>query len=424
MFGSVAVSTHSIDDYIPIVGRAAIDELRELAAPLQGVRLLALSSPGASGAVRSLLQSTIPLFKDLGLDAYWQQVRVAAPHLDMDRDFRAALSGVPVEWTPRIEQDWRAFNLANAESFDEEFDIVIVHHTASVGLHAALSQLQNRKPAGVWMWDSHRDYRAAASQAWSLIRMHADAFDASIYDYKPFIRFDAPTKRKVVIPPGVDPLGPRSGPVSAAVKETILKQRGLDAGRPILAHIVLSLREDDPMRVLDTYALVKKQRPDVQMLMVNLLSDGADFTESLTRLRKRGNEVGDVTILTEMDRVGNVELSALRDEATILIHQGMPRGISIELLEEMWQARPIVSGRSPVAEAVLMRPRVAVIADTPSEQAHAILRLLERPDEARRVGEAAKARVASRHLVTHYLAGNLKLFQQVLRRVPRRAKGS
>jgi hypothetical protein len=31
MSGSVAVSTHSIDNYVPIVGQAAINELRQLA---------------------------------------------------------------------------------------------------------------------------------------------------------------------------------------------------------------------------------------------------------------------------------------------------------------------------------------------------------------------------------------------------------
>ncbi len=414
MFGSVAVSTHSINDYTPIVGQAAIDELRRLAKPLEGKRILALSSPGASGAVRSLLHSSVPLFSDLGLDAHWQQVRVSAEFLDMDRDIRRALSGGQVEWSAEIEKAWLEFNAANARLFDEDFDIVIVHHTASVGIYDAITQLTGKRPAGAWLWDSHRDYHAAVSESWSLIRPYADHFAASIYDYKPFIRADAPTKRNVVIPPGVDPLGPRSGAVSTAMKQTIMDQRGIDPNRPILAQIVLSLREDDPLRVLDTYELVKAQRPDVQLVVVDLLGDAPDNAQALNHLRERGRAIGDVTVLTEMDRVGNVELTTLRDQATVLIHQGMPRGISIELLEEMWQAKPIVSGRSPVAEAVLTRPLVGVLADTPPEQAHAILGLLNEPATAERIGAAAKDRIAQHHLITHYLAGYLKLFQQVL----------
>ena len=414
MFGSVAVSTHSINDYAPIIGEAAIDELRTLAAPMRGIRMLALSSPGASSAVRSLLQSSMPLFSDLGIDARWQQVRVASEHLAMDRTLRLALSGYPVEWTPKLESDWRHFNQDNAELFDEEFDVVLVHHTASVGLYEALSQRLGHPPGGVWVWDSHRDYRAASPEVWSLIRRHADNHSASVYDYKAFIRVDAPTPRRVVIPPGVDPLGPRARPVSPEVRETIVSQRGLDRSRPILAQIVLSLREDDPLSVLHTYELVKERRPEIQLLSVNLLTDGAELSEALNTLRERGAEIGDVLVLTEMDRVGNVELSALRDEATVLIHQGMPRGISVEILEEMWQSRPIVSGRSPVAEALITSSRTGVLADTSPEQAAAVLRLLDRPTEARRIGNAAHARVASRYLVTHHLGSYLKLMQQLL----------
>ena len=141
--------------------------------------------------------------------------------------------------------------------------------------------------------------------------------------------------------------------------------------------------------------------------------------ESVDALRARGRELGDVVVLSEMDRVGNVELCALRDQATVLIHQGLPRGISIELIEEMWQSKPVVSGKSSVAEAVLTHHRTGILADTPAEQATAILRLLKNPAIGRRIGAAAHRRIAQHYLVTRYLADYLKLFQQVLRRTPK-----
>lgn len=415
MFGSVATTAHSIDGYAKVAGQKAVDELRKLAEPLQGARLLQLSSPGASNAVRSLLQSAVPLFADLGLDVQWQQVRVSTEYLDMDRLIRAGLSGSSVPWSPALEAEWQAFNHSNAELFDEDYDIVVVHHTASVGLHQALTDLRGAPPPGVWLWDSHRDYRAALPQAWALIHPHADRFAGSVYDYRAFIRADAPTPRRVVIPPGVDPLGPRSRPVSNEVRDTILSQRGIDITRPIMGQIVLSMREDDPMRVLETYQLVKERRPDVQLVVVNLLVDGRELAEAIAMLREHGKEIGGVFVLTDLDRIGNVELSAIRDEATVLIHIGYPRGISIELLEEMWQGRPIVSGRSAVAEAVLQQERTGMLADTPSEQAAAVLRLLADPKEADRIGKAAHRRIAGHYLITQYLAGYLRLFQQCLR---------
>ena len=418
MFGSVATSTHSIDQYAQFVGDAAIESLRAAAAPLRGARVLYLSSPAASGAVRRLLQSSVPLLADLGLNIQWQQVRIASEYVEMDRALRRALSGYP-GWHENRESEWREFNQGNAQVFDEDFDIVVVHHSASVGLHAALTHLHGHPPPGVWLWHSHRDYRNAVPNAWSLIRQHADDFDASVYDYKPFIRDDAPTPRAFVVAPGVDPLSPSARPVSDEVRETILAQRGLNVNLPVIGQIVLSMRDDDPERVLDTFALVRQHRPDVQLVITNLVSDEP---EKLNALRERAQRLGGVLVLTEMDRVGNVELSSLREEATVLIHEGYPRGISVELLEEMWQSRPIVSARSSVAEALLIEGRTALLADSTEEQAAAIERLLRNPRTAARIGQAAHRHVARRHLVTHYIANYLKVFQQMLKRRQRTSR--
>ena len=418
MFGSVATSTHSIDQYAQFVGDAAIESLRAAAAPLCGARVLYLSSPAASGAVRRLLQSSVPLLADLGLNIQWQQVRIASEYVEMDRALRRALSGYP-GWHENRESEWREFNQGNAQVFDEEFDIVVVHHSASVGLHAALTHLHGHPPPGVWLWHSHRDYRNAVPNAWSLIRQHADDFDASVYDYRPFIRDDAPTPRTFVVAPGVDPLSPSARPVSDEVRETILAQRGLNVNLPVIGQIVLSMRDDDPERVLDTFALVRQHRPDVQLVITNLVSDEP---EKLNALRERAQRLGGVLVLTEMDRVGNVELSSLREEATVLIHEGYPRGISVELLEEMWQSRPIVSARSSVAEALLIEGRTALLADSTEEQAAAIERLLRNPRTAARIGQAAHRHVARRHLVTHYIANYLKVFQQMLKRRQRTSR--
>ena len=423
MFGGVAVSGRSIDQYVPYAGEKAVEGLRAAAAPLRGVRVLHLSSPAASNAVRAMLGGAVPLLADLGLDVHWQQVRVGAEHVAMDRELRRALSGYGGGWRDQHERDWWDFNQANAQLFDEEFDVVVVHHAGSVGLHSALTHLRGRAPGGVWLWNSHRDYRSATPHSWSLVRHQADNFAASVYDYKPFIRDDAPTEKKnFVVPPGVDPLSPSARPVSHEVQETILWQRGVDVNRPVIGQIVLSMREDDPDRVLDAYEIVKKRRPDVQLVIANLVPQEPALIPRMTALRERARELGDVLVLSEMDRVGNVELSALREEAHVLIHEGYPRGISMELLEEMWQSRPIVSARSSVAETMLLDGKTALLADGAEEQAAAIERLIAKPREAARIGAAAHRHVARRSLITHYLAGCLNVFQRALKRRPAGAR--
>ena len=417
MFGNVAVGTRSIDEYRSVTSLSVIEELRQLAAPLEGVRVLHLSSPAASAGVRSLLQCSVPLMVNLGLRAQWQQLRMPAEFLQMDRQLRRALSGEPAEWTAQHAAEWTAFNLMNAHLFDEEFDVVVVHHTASVGLYESLYQVQGREPPGVWVWHSHRDYRTALPEAWGLIRQHASRFHVAAFDSKDFIRPDAPNWTKVVIPPGVDALGARAAPVANEIRDALLSQRGIDVERPILAEVISSVHPDSPLAVLDTFEMVKAYRPDVQLVVVNLaFTEGSELSRTVDLVTARAEKIGGVLHLTEVDKVGNVEISALRQEATVMVHQGFPKGLSMELLEEMWQSRSIVSNRSPMAMAAIQDGRNGLLTDSSMEQAEAVLRLLDTPKEVAKLGRGAHATVAKHFLVTHHLAAYLKLFQRVLGR--------
>ncbi len=420
MFGTIALSNRSIDEYLPTVGEKAVEMLRELAAPFAGLRVLHLTSPAANGAVRSMLSSAVPLMQDLGIVTQWQQVRFPADTWTLDAEMRLALSGMERAWDTTSNAEWLAFNGANAELFDEEYDLVIVHHTGSVGLLPALERRLGRRPAGIWVWHSHRDYRAAQPEVWATVRQNAAGFAAAFYDYRDFIRSDAPAGKRFVLAPGIDPLGARAMPVTADVHEVVLGQRGISLDRPICSQIVFSIRDEDPLRVFDTYKMVKASRPEVQLVVVNMVQS-ADLKEVLVTMTDRAQELGDCLILTEMDRVGNVELSMLREVSTVMLHQGLPRGVSMELLEEMWQSKPIVTGSSPVAVATLKDGRSAILADTPTEQAKAIISLLDDPKAAARLGRSAHNDVARHYLVTHHLERYLKVLRQVLGRRTRSA---
>ena len=65
----VAVGTKSLADYTHIVGRDLIEEIRTLAEPLQGKRVVHLSATAFGGGVSEILYTLVPLMKDVGLDA-------------------------------------------------------------------------------------------------------------------------------------------------------------------------------------------------------------------------------------------------------------------------------------------------------------------------------------------------------------------
>ena len=61
MLQPVAVGQKSLADYTHIVGRPLIEEIRALAEPLQGRRVLHLSATAFGGGVAEILYTLIPL---------------------------------------------------------------------------------------------------------------------------------------------------------------------------------------------------------------------------------------------------------------------------------------------------------------------------------------------------------------------------
>src|SRR5437667_11146684 len=75
MLERVHVGVASIAWYERSAGAERIAQLRTLAAPLRGVRILHINATPYGGGVAEILFSEIPLLRDLGLAADWRIIR-------------------------------------------------------------------------------------------------------------------------------------------------------------------------------------------------------------------------------------------------------------------------------------------------------------------------------------------------------------
>ena len=75
MLQLVNVGRKSLADYASIAARGLMDEIRRLAEPLQGKRVLELSATAFGGGVAEIQYSLVPLLHDAGLDVEWRIIR-------------------------------------------------------------------------------------------------------------------------------------------------------------------------------------------------------------------------------------------------------------------------------------------------------------------------------------------------------------
>ena len=69
MLERVPLLEKHLDDYAEIVAPGTLERIRELAAPLQGARVLHVNATAYGGGVAELLSTHVPLLRDVGLDA-------------------------------------------------------------------------------------------------------------------------------------------------------------------------------------------------------------------------------------------------------------------------------------------------------------------------------------------------------------------
>jgi glycosyltransferase involved in cell wall biosynthesis len=212
-------------------------------------------------------------------------------------------------------------------------------------------------------------------------------------------------EKVVTIPNGVDPAAfdPALWPRAAA--RSRLGLAGDESALGVIAHLSTVKGHAD---LLAAMARIVAAVPHARLVVVG---DGILRAELEARSRTLG--LGDRVVFT----------GAREDVATILaaldvvVVPSHTEGLSNALLEAMAMARPVVAtavgGNPDAVEAgvtgLLVPPR------DPEALAAAVLRLLERPDEARRLGEAARRRVLADFSLDRMVAGYEALYRSLLR---------
>src|SRR5438046_10294837 len=73
----VNVGHKSLGDYGTLVSRGLMDEVRRLAEPLAGKRVVHISATAFGGGVAEINYTLVPLMRDAGLEAEWRTLRGA-----------------------------------------------------------------------------------------------------------------------------------------------------------------------------------------------------------------------------------------------------------------------------------------------------------------------------------------------------------
>ncbi len=152
MLQPVAVGNKTLADYTHICGRELIDEIRELAEPLQGQRVVHISATAFGGGVSEILYTLVPLMRDVGLDCEWQVIYGREEFFNATKLMHNALQGAPQDLDEEQWETWQRYNEMNARELTGGWDVCLVHDPQP----AALYRLVPEKAQGLGVALPHR----------------------------------------------------------------------------------------------------------------------------------------------------------------------------------------------------------------------------------------------------------------------------
>jgi trehalose synthase len=408
MLQPVATGHKSLADYTHICGRELIEEIRSLAEPLQGKRVVHVSATAFGGGVSEILYTLVPLMRDVGLDCEWQVIYGREEFFNATKLMHNALQGHPQDLDAEQWATWEQYNEMNARELSGGWDVCLIHDPQPAGLH----KLVPEKAKG-WVWRCHIDLSTPNPATIERLLPYIADYPQSLFHMAEYV--PAGMKGNVnVVPPAIDPLMPKNMALSPEDASYVCEQFGIDVDRPLICQVSRFDPWKDPLGVIDAYRIVKEKIPDVQLALVgSMASDDPEGWDFFNATIAHADGDPDVHILNNFNNVGAIEVNAFQSHADVVVQKSTREGFGLTVSEAIWKARPFIGGNVGGIPLQVEDGVTGFLVDTVELCAQRALELLEDPALGKTLGRRGKEHVRSHFLTPRYLRDYLKIFSQL-----------
>jgi trehalose synthase len=388
-----------------------MEEIRRLAEPLAGKRLVHLSATAFGGGVSEINYTLVPLMRDAGLEAEWRIIAGAEEFFGATKTIHNALQGDPTGLTPEQQEVYRRYQMLNAERFDDDYDFVLVHDPQPAGMIEHFPD-----SAAKWIWRCHIDLSQPNEGVLDFLLPWLRRYDAAIFHMHEYVPQTQGLPPAYIWPPAIDPLTPKNMALSPEDAAYIVDQFGIDVERPLLTQVSRFDPWKDPLGVIDAYRIVKLKHPDVQLALVGSMAhDDPEGWDYYNRTVEYAGGDPDVYILSNLNNIGSVEVNAFQVHSAAAIQKSTKEGFGLTVTEALWKTRPTIASRVGGIVAQIQDGETGWLVDpnTPEECAAACIEILGDPAAARQRALRGKEFVRRNFLMPRLLRDWLVLLNKL-----------
>jgi trehalose synthase len=407
MLERVSVSRKDLEQYRLIVGDQVIDEIIQLARPLQDARVLHINATAFGGGVSEILHSLVPLMNNAGLDTEWQIIEGSEAFFNVTKASHNGLQGMKIPFTPEMKSIWEEYNQRNARGLEGEYDFIVVHDPQPAGL----LHCHGHGGGKFWIWRCHIDTSQPNPAYWDFYAPYLSEYDAGIFTMKEYVGPGVDFQHLAIIPPKIDPLTSKNAPIDPEEARQVLSRFNIDVNRPLITQVSRFDPWKDPLGVIDAYRLVKMQIPEVQLALVgSMAADDPEGWSYVDKTARHAGEDDDIFILHNFHGVDAYEVGCFQTLSDVVIQKSTKEGFGLVVTEALWKAKAVVGGNVGGIPLQILDGKTGFLVDTVESCAERTQLLLQDLDLNHQMGEAGREHVREHFLITRHLKDYLELF--------------
>jgi trehalose synthase len=386
-----------LDRYEDVVGHAEVQRLRNLAARLEGRKIVHVNSTKAGGGVAEILGWMIPLMQELGLDVRWEVISGPPDFYRVTKTIHNGLQGLPVAFHSRDFELHHEVNRQNAEKLNLAADVVIVHDPQPIFLPEYTPKDQVKS----WIWRCHIDASRPNRAVWKHLVGAINRYQGTIFSMAAFTRpLPCPM---FMIPPSIDPLSDKNCPLTDAERLETVNRLGIDPERPFLLQVSRFDRFKDPLGVIEAYRMVKPSYPEMQLVLAGgPADDDPEGAEVLREVMDAAGEDKDLKVLM-LPPDSHRMINALQRSAVIVLQKSLKEGFGLTVTEALWKGKPVIGGACGGITLQVHDYHTGFLVHSPAGAAYRIRYLLRYSDKRERMGRTGFEFVREHFLLIRHL---------------------
>ncbi len=393
------------DEILP----SEMEELRQQAEDLRGLRILHINATPYGGGVSELLRSLVPLERALGLDSNWQVITADKSFFRVTKAIHNALQGAPYKLTKSDRETYLAYNSLNARDITDDYDVIIVHDPQPAAICSLRSDIKAK-----WIWRCHIDTSAPNSEAWEFLYPYVSKHDAKVFTMPDFIPKGLDGKIEIIAP-AIDPLSPKNTTLPEHMARQLINWIGVPKDGPLICQVSRFDPWKDPLGVIEAYHLIKQELPNVHLALIGSMAlddpEGWEIYQTVVDVAKKDRNLH---VFTNLIGVGDLQVNAFQRLADVVIQKSIREGFGLVISETLWKGTPVVAGRAGGIPSQ-MAGGGGFLVNSVEETAEKTLILINDRKFADLEGSRGREYVRKNFLVTRLVRDHLQLMASLLR---------